>query len=289
MVYQSINKKYFQWLYKHIGKFKSTVILCIVLSMLAVVSSLLFVQVTKIFMESVEKGENFSFLLLIISLTAIKGLNIFCAEFKNYLREKQSSLMNNELALKFFKELFDGGISYNAKIHSGDSLSRITTDVFSVSGCLIGTLPELLYAFIQLIATCLYLGLIDPALTLVIILIMSVNIMFGQFYAKKLLPISREIRICDSKAHQFMQEHLQHRELIVTLEKTEFIWDRLKSLQKILYEKMKASVKLNTLAMSLVDIALEISYIVILVWGIYGIQNGTFTYAELIVFLQLAG
>ena len=289
MIYRSVSKKYFAWLYKHVGTFKKSILLCLVLNVLAVVFSLLFVQVTKIFMEAVERGENFSLLLLIVSLTAIKACNIFCEEYKSYLRETQTNLMNNELSLKFFKELFNVGVSYNERVHSGDSLSRLTTDVFSVSGCLTGTIPELLYAVISLIATCIYLGLIDPVLTLVILVIMSVNVMFGRSYAKKLLPISREIRICDSKAHQFMQEHLQHHELIVTLEKTEFIWNRLKALQTALYEKISAVTKLNVSAMSLIDGALNISYIVILVWGIYGIQHGTFTYAELVVFLQLAG
>ena len=255
---------------------------------MVVASSLLFVQVTKILMEGVERGENFSFVPLMLALATIKGFNIFCAAFKNYLREQKTFLMNNEMSLKFFKDLFAGGVSYNAKIHSGDALSRLTTDVFSVSNCLIGTVPELIYALVQLIATCIYLALIEPSLTLVILVIMSVNIMFSQTYAKKLLPIHRELRICDSKAHQFMQEHLQHRELIVTLEKTDFIWDSLKALQNKVYEKIKASMKLNTVAMSLIDSALNISYIIIFAWGIYGIQQGTFTYAELIVFLQLA-
>lgn len=289
MIYQSINKKYFAWLYNHAGTLKKTILIILVLNILAVIFSLLFVEVTKIFMEGVEKGENFSFLLLAVSLTTIKAFSIFCEEFKTYLREKQSYLLNNELSLKFFKELFDGGVSYNEKVHSGDSLCRITTDVFSVSACLIGTVPELIYALVQLVATCIYLASIDTALTLVILLIMSVNIMFGQSYAKKLLPISREIRICDSKAHQFMQEHIQHRELIVTLEKTAFIWERLKSLQNKVFEKIVAVTKLNVLAMSLIDGALNISYIVIFIWGIYGIQNNTFTYVELVVFLQLAG
>ena len=150
---------------------------------------------------------------------------------------------------------FASGVSYNAKIHSGDALSRLTTDVFSVSNCLILTIPKLIYAFVQLIATCIYLSLIEPSLTLVILLIMSVNIMFEQSYAKKLLPIQRKIRILDSKAHQFMQEHLQHRELIVTLEKTDFIWNSLKQLQNAVYEKIKASMKLNTVAISLIDSA----------------------------------
>ncbi len=288
MIYQSVRKKYFAWLYRHAGAFKATIVLCIVLNVLTVAFSLLFVEVTKIFMEAVERGEDFSFSLLIVSLTTLKLGNIFFEGFKSYLRETKSFQMNNELSLKFFRELFDGGVSYNERIHSGDSLSRLTTDVFSVSNCLIGAIPELLYAVVQFAATCAYLAWIDPALTLAVVLIMSVNIMFGQSYAKKLLPISREIRIADSEKYQFMQEHLQHHELIVTLEKTEFIWNRLKELQTKVYEKILAVTKLNVLAMTLIDSALNVSYIVILVWGIYGIQRGTFTYAELIVFLQLA-
>ena len=288
MIYQSLSRKYFAWLYKHVGTFKKSILLYLLLSIFAVMFSLLFVQVTKIFMEAVERGEDFSFVLLIVSLTTIKGCNIFCAEYKAYLRETQTNLMNNELSLKFFKELFSGGVSYDKKIHSGDSLSRLTTDVFSVSSCLMGTIPELLYAFVSLIATCIYLGSIDPALTLMIILIMSINVMFGRSYAKKLLPISREIRIRDSKVWQFMQEHIQHYELIVTLEKTAFIWNRLKALQNMVYEKIIIATKLNVLAMSSIDSALSISYIIILFWGIYGIKHATFTYAELIVFLQLA-
>lgn len=288
MLYQSISKKYFAWLYRNAGTFKKTVLIILVLNILAVIFSLLFVEVTKIFMESVERGESFSILTLIFSLTTIRLCNIFFSELKAYLRETKNYLLNNQLALKFFKGLFDGGVSYNKNVHSGDSLSRITTDVFQVSNCLIGTIPDLIYAFIQLVATCAYLTSIEPALTLIILLIMSVNIKFGQAYAKKLLPISRELRICDSKAHQFMQEHVQHRELIVTLEKTSFIWERLKSLQNKLCEKIVAYTKLNILAMSLIDSALNISYIVIFAWGIYGIQQNTFSYAELVVFLQLA-
>ena len=141
MIYRSVSRKYFAWLYKHVGAFKRDILLCVLLNILAVMFSLLFVEVTKIFMEAVGRGEDFSFGLLIVSLTTIKVCGIFCEEFKVYLREKQTTLMDNELSLKFFRDLFDGGVSYNERIHSGDSLSRLTTDVFSVSNCLIGTIP----------------------------------------------------------------------------------------------------------------------------------------------------
>ena len=139
MIYQSVSRKYFVWLYKHTGTFKKSILLCVLLSILAVIFSLIFVQVTKIFIEAVEKGENFSFILLVVSLTTIKGLNIFCTEFKTYLREKQTSLMKNELSLKFFKKLFSGSVSYNERVHSGDSLRLFNINNPRIDLCLCAT------------------------------------------------------------------------------------------------------------------------------------------------------
>ena len=87
MLYRSVSKKYFAWLYHHVGNFKRGILLCLLLSILAVASSLLFVEVTKIFMEAVERGENFSLLLLVISLTTLKACNIFCTELDLFARK----------------------------------------------------------------------------------------------------------------------------------------------------------------------------------------------------------
>ena len=288
MSYQTMNKKFFDWLYKHFGVFKKNVMICLVINLLSVILSLLFVDNTKSFMERVERGEHFSFWLLIISLATIKGLHIFCVEFQVYLRNKTNAIMNNELSLRFFKEFLDSNNHYKEKVHSVDILNRLTVDVASVSNCLIETIPGLIYSFVQLIATCVYLMFIEPGLTVAIILIMPIAILIGQLYAKKILPISREIRFQDSKIKQFMQEHLQHHELIATLEKTSFIWKRLKSLQRVFYAKIVNHIKLSILTHSLTDIAFATSYILVFIWGIYGIQNNTFSYAELVVFLQLA-
>ena len=283
-----MNKEYFKWLYNHIGKFKQSIFFTLVLNISAVAFSLLFVENTKIFMESVEKGEEISFVTLIITLTAIKGLHIFCGQYQNYLRNKTGSLMNNSLALKLFEELLAGNIYYDNKKHSADSLNRLTTDVGVVTRCITETFPALVYSFIQLTATCCYLMLIDPILTGIIILIMPMAIFVGQIYAKKMIPISREIKLYDSKVYQFIQEHLQHHELLVTLEKNSFVSEKLKLIQDTLFQKIKSRIELNALTDSLTDVAFSASYIVVFAWGIYGIQNKTFSYAELVVFLQLA-
>lgn len=288
MVYQTTNKKRLKWLYNHAGIFRKDILLSFVLHILAVTLSLFFVENTKIFMEGIEKGENFPIYMLVAILATIKSLHIFCLEFQLYLKQRTNSLLSNALSLHFFKEILASSTYYKEKIHSGDALNRLTTDVSDVSNCLTETIPGLIYSFVQLVATCIYLTLIEPVLTIVIFLIMPIAITIGHIYAKKLLPVAREIRFHDSKVNQFMQEHLAHHELIVTLDKTAFIWKRLQSLQNVLYQKLITRIRLSTMTNSLTDIAFELSYIIIFIWGIYGIQNNTFSYAQLVVFLQLA-
>ena len=160
---------------------------------MAVAFSLLFVDTIKTFMEGVEKGEHVSFLAVLVSLTTIKGFHIFCLEFQLYLQNKTNSLMSNALSLQLFKELLSGSVLYKEKIHLGDALNRLTTNVSDVSNCLTETIHGLIYSFVQLLAICIYLTSIEPALTVMIILIMPAAIVLGQVYAKKSLPVSREI------------------------------------------------------------------------------------------------
>ena len=287
MTHGNINIKQFKWLYDHIGGFRKRIVITIMLNILAVGFSLLFVEVTKKFMESIERGEEVSFLLLALSLTIIKGLYILCGQFQNYLRTKISFLMENALTLHFFEELINSNVFGKNKLHSGDALNRLTTDISAITHCLTETMPGLIYSFMQLWGTFIYLMLIEPVLTEIIIIIMPIAIFVGHVYAKKMLPLRREIRIQDSKVYQFIQEHYKHKEIVAALEKKSFICERLNCLLEMLYKKLKSSLKINVFTDSLIDVAFAINFVLIFAWGIYGIQNKTFSYAELVVFLQL--
>lgn len=287
MKFLILNRKYFKWLFRQAITFKKNIFLCLLLNIFAVTLSLFFVELTKNFLQSVEQGDEISLPFLLFVLAALKILHISCEELKLFLRNKTNDSLKNALSLKFFKALLASRIPYE-KFHSADALSRLTADVADVSICLTETIPALIYALIQLIATAVYLAFIEPSLTLAIIAIMPAAILLAQFYAKKLLPVFKELRIRESKVAQFIQEHIQHHELIVALEKSSFIWRRLESLQRNLFEFSLRRTKLSVLANSVTDFAFGIGYVLIFSWGIYGIQNHTFSCAELVVFLQLA-
>lgn len=274
-----------KWLWQISKGYRNGIAIPVVLNVVAVLLSLVFVEITQKLIE----GESWSMGALVFALVSTKILQLACEQTEMYLREVTNARMENNLSLRIFSSLFNSRIVEEQSIHSGDEMNRLTTDVGVVTQSVTYTIPVMIYAIIQLIATCLYLLTIEPTLTLVLLSIMPTAILIGHYYTKRLIPVSREVRLRDSKVNAFMQEHIQHHELISTLRKNDFVREQLRNLQRSLFLKLKQRISLDILAESFVDIGFAVGFLAIFIWGIYGIKHDTFTFAQLIAFMQLTG
>ncbi len=277
-----------QWLREISAGFKRNFFVLLLLSTLSVFFSLAFVAITKILIDGeIKVMQKIGLLVFLLILT--KLLQLFCEQSEMFLREITSSKLENYLSLKIFTSLFDSKITDEQSMHSGDEMNRLTTDVRVVTQYVTYSIPTIIYSSVQLIATCCYLLTIEPILTVVAASTMPIAIFIGHHYTKRMIPISKEIRSSDSKVNEFMQEHLQHHELISTLGQNAFVKNQLQSLLTILLKKIKARIYLDISAGSLVEIGFAVGFLSVFVWAVYGIKNDTFTYAQLIVFMQLLG
>ena len=258
------------------------------LNIIAVSLSLVFVEITQILLngevESLKKVG-----LLLVALVFTKLFQIGCESYETSLRQTTCSRMRNSMSQKLFESLFQSQIKDERSLHSGDEINRLTTDVRVAARSVTDTIPVCIYAFIQLIATCGYLLTIQANLTLMVVFIMPIVLLIGHQYTKKMIPISREIRKRDSRIISFMQEHLLHHELISTLGQNYFVSKQLKELQDKLFSKTKSSIYLDVFADALIEIGFAAGFLTVFIWGVYGITHETFTYAKLVVFMQLIG
>jgi len=276
------------WLIGLTKGYRKLIFYPLMLNILSVFLSIAFVELTKILFEGVNK--DVSFLSFCISLLVItKVLELFCEQREMYLREKACAKLENIYALRLFENTFKSARHELQNIHSGDEMSRLTTDVSVIAQCVTYTIPTIIYASVQLIATSIYLLFVQSSLTVAIICIMPIMILLGKQYTKKIVPISRDIRLEDSSVNEYMQEHLQKHEMLVSFGVTSFIVDKVRALQDKLFSSIRRRIFLDVVAESFVDIGFALGYLAIIIWGVFGIQNGTFTYAMLIVFMQLVG
>jgi len=276
------------WLIGLTKGYRKLIFYPLMLNILSVFLSIAFVELTKILFEGV--NNDVSFLSFCISLLVItKVLELFCEQREMYLREKACAKLENIYTLRLFENTFKSARHELQNIHSGDEMSRLTTDVSVIAQCVTYTIPTIIYASVQLIATSIYLLFVQSSLTVAIICIMPIMILSGKQYTKKIVPISRDIRLEDSSVNEYMQEHLQKHEMLVSFGVTSFIVDKVRALQDKLFSSIRRRIFLDVVAESFVDIGFALGYLAIIIWGVFGIQNGTFTYAMLIVFMQLVG
>lgn len=280
--------KVLYWLLNITKGYRLTIILPLVLSVVSVVMSLVFVEILRVTVDGIgDDGVNLS--LLVVIMILVRLLQLGCEEGETYFRGKVAAVLEYSYSLRAFSRLFNSKSRDVCAMHTGDEMSRLTTDVGVISQCVSYTIPIIIYAVVQLLFTALYLLNVKPELTFALIVIMPIMILGAKYYTHKLIPLSMEIRSQDAAVSSYIQEHLQRHEILSSLGVSRFVIQTVKGLQHKLYEKVKRQIKYDVTAEAFIDFGFVLGYLVVLVWGLWGIRDGQFSYAMLLVFLELVG
>lgn len=276
-------------LWQYSKGFRLRILTSIILSCFGVMFSLLFVETTKRLLDDISSEVVFSFFTAILYLIGFKGGQIICEQSEIYLRSSNRVRLENYLEYNLFCKLTNSAAYSTTNLHSGDSIYRLSSDAGIVAEGVSYTLPMLIYSVVQLLATWIYLMTMQPGLTVLLGLIGPVIIFATYYYTRILSPISKTVRRHGSDVNQYIQEHIQHKELIAILEQHKFVQDRAKAIQNRFITSLLKKIKITVGADSITEIGFAISYLSIFIWGIYSIPIGLMTYGTFVVFLQLVG
>lgn len=203
----------------------------------------------------------------------------------NILGVRAQNLMRKNL----FSRLLQGEWCGLAKHHTGDIINRLELDVNSVVKLMTDIIPVVVVVLFQLIASFLFLFSMDKTLAVITVLIMPFFALFSKVYVSKMRKMNREVRESDSQIQSVIQESLQHKTLIKTLERNDLVEDRLSGLQDTLHSQVKRRTRFSIFSFSIVRAGFSIGYLVAFIWGVTGISEGTITFGIMTAFLQLVG
>ena len=101
--------------------------------------------------------------------------------------------------------------------------------------------------------------------------------------------LTMDIRTTESKMQSLMQESLQHRLVIHTLERTPYISGTLAGQQDDLRDQTMDKTGYNIFSRTLIQIGFSAGYAAAFLWGVLGIRSGAVTFGMMTAFLQLVG
>lgn len=177
--------------------------------------------------------------VVIMALLMLAGLLLTIAStwVSNILGIRAQNRMQQRMLDRILRTQWHG----REKFHSGDVLNRLEFDVNNVVTFLTETIPDSLAVLAMFIGAFCYLFAMDAVLAIITIAIIPVFVAVSKIYVRQMRRLTSEVRSSDSKVQSLMQETIQHRMLIKTLESETPMTERLEQTQSVLRHKVCAA------------------------------------------------
>ena len=281
--------KYVRWLWSHSVGARGAVLVNILLGSLSVGLNLLFIFLCKrlvdiatgVLPDSLSLYTAFVLVVVVLRLV-VTALNV---RVENLTNSKMNFIIRKDL----YSNLLYAEWLGKEKRHTGDTVNRLETDVSTVTSVICSDFPQIFTTLIQLVAAVVFLCTLEWRLAALLVLVTPLFIVFSRIFIHRLREMTRGIRETESQVQSHLQESLQHRMVIQSMENEGRMEDRLDDLQDREYGQIKERTRFNIIARTMVSAAFSLGYIAAFLWGVYGISKGAITFGVMTAFLQLVG
>ena len=276
-----------KWLWTVSKGFRLPVVFCALTGALNVSVSLCFVFVCKHLIDIATGISDDALGTYIGWMAGCMLLQLLLSVVRSRLTNRAEIKLRNALHNRLFVHLMKSCWNGRETFHTGDMLNRIEADTVSVTDAVCRTVPSVFVTFVQLVGALYFLSMLDIRLTGILVFIMPVALLFSKSYVRKMRRMSREIRETDSRIQSHLQENLQHRIIVRTLEHTGNAVERLSGLQSFLQGQVFRRTDFSVFSRSMVQVGFMTGYAVAFLWGVFGLRDGTVTFGMMAAFLQL--
>ena len=171
--------------------------------------------------------------------------------------------------------------------HSGDVLNRLEIDVTTVVTFLTETVPNTLSVILMFVGAFACMFVMDHTLAVLLVAIMPVFLAVSRIYVGKMRSLTRMVRDSDSHVQSAMQETVQHRMVVKTLEAGDGMVSRLESTQSELRSNVVKRTIFSIFSNFVLNLGFAIGYLVAFLWAAVRMSAGTLTFGGMTAFLQL--
>ena len=175
------------------------------------------------------------------------------------------------------------------RLHSGDVINRLEKDVNNIIGFLTETIPSTVSTLGLFLGAFFYLFSMDRTLPLIIVAMLPVFIFVSKYYMRHMRSLTRQVRDSDSRVQSVLQETVQNRMLIKTLESDSVMVDKLENTQSELRHNVVKRTVFSVFSNLILNFGFALGYLVAFLWSATRLYHHTLTFGGMTAFLQLVG
>ena len=282
-------KHLFAWFWHTSRGIRMKSVVNIILGLTVVALDFAFIWATKLTIDTATGQDGHPLWLGCALLVGIGLLNISIS----FARQWSSALLGvksqNLMQLRAFARLMHSVWMGKEQFHSGDVMNRLIRDANEITTVITDTLPASLCVCVRLAFAFVYLFHFDSWLALAVIVVAPFFLFLSKIYINRMRKLTREIRNTDSRIQSILQESIQHRMVLKTLEQTDGMVEKLSQTQKHLHGQVKHKTLFSSFSNLTVNLGFTAGYLLTFIWGVYRLDAGAITYGTMLAFIQLVG
>ncbi len=278
-----------QWLWKGSKGNRRPLLINCLLGMFHVLVGLLFIWCSKRVMDTATGQLESSLWIESLYACLLFLLQILISAGETWITNRTQVNVANRMRQNLFRHILQSRWNALQNLHTGDIINRIEQDTQQVVTLLTSTIPTLLVSGFQLLAAFLLFCHLDARIAWTIAAIAPLCLLLSKFYIQRMRRYTRVIRQSDSKIQSVIQESIQHRTVIKTLEEHPRHLKILQGLQQILFGQVDRRTRFSILSRTVLAIGFAGGYLTAFIWGAYQLSLQLITFGTMTAFLQLVG
>ena len=283
------NRKIVAWLWRSSRGLRLQAALNAIIGVLSVTLDFAFIYATKWTIDIATNRAEGSLRVAAYVLASIMISKIMLGFARKWVGALLGVRSQNILQKRIFSHLLHSEWNGQEDRHSGDTLNRMEQDVRDLTSCITETVPAMLEVSYRFVGAFIYLFHMDGRLACLIVCIVPCFLILSKVYVRKMRAITRDIRSTESRVQSILQESIQHRAILKTLERVGTMIEKLEQTQSELRRHVRHRAVFSSSSSTLLSIGFGTGYLVTFLWGVNSLQEGTITYGMMISFIQLVG
>lgn len=277
--------QYAKWLVQYAKPYMGRITVMMLFNLLYTVVGLVMVTLTKRIIDEATEGNPIITLIVcyLILTIGLQLVSVFGTLMNTMLTEKFSFGIRKQI----YEKIIHSHWMDVKKYHTGDLMTRLTSDAGNVADGIIGTIPSIIQLIVELLLVFITLFSYSPLLACFALLVAPVAAVSSWWFGRKLKRLQVKVQESEAAYRSFLQESLANLLIVKAFANEEYSTQRLTLLREERFGWVYRRTKMGLISSTAMSMSFQVGYIVAFAYGAIQISRKAITYGTMSVFLTL--
>lgn len=277
--------QYVKWLVQYAKPYMGRITVMMMFNLLYTVVGLVMVTLTKRIIDEATEGNPIITLIVcyLILTIGLQLVSVFGTLMNTMLTEKFSFGIRKQI----YEKIIHSHWMDVKKYHTGDLMTRLTSDAGNVADGIIGTIPSIIQLIVELLLVFITLFSYSPLLACFALLVAPVAAVSSWWFGRKLKRLQVKVQESEAAYRSFLQESLANLLILKAFANEEYSTQRLTQLREERFGWVYRRTKMGLISSTAMSMSFQVGYIVAFAYGAIQISRKAITYGTMSVFLTL--